>query len=260
MSDQWSSQPVDWSIKDVGAPLLDSIATGLYSKLEVFREYVQNAVDSYIDFESLTGRVPINTVQVMVDTRANSLIVFDQGVGMDQNGINTLKAIAVSPKLARQAEFAGFRGLGIWSGLSACEYLIIRTTKVDVPYEYRLVMNCKDIVDRLEEPISIDELLQDRFTLDARPAPKEQHFTFVKLQDIMPNYGQLASVPDLTRYAEQYLPVPFDPNWPFSDAVRDILSDVEWSKNFALTINGTEVFRRFPNAESQIKRPERWKC
>jgi hypothetical protein len=45
----WSDKPFKWSIKDVGAPLFDSIARGLYAKLEVFREYFQNASDSYVD-------------------------------------------------------------------------------------------------------------------------------------------------------------------------------------------------------------------
>lgn len=45
----WTKKTVEWTIKDVGAPLLDSIARGLYSKLEVLREYVQNAVDAYVD-------------------------------------------------------------------------------------------------------------------------------------------------------------------------------------------------------------------
>jgi HSP90 family molecular chaperone len=122
---QWSNREVTWTIKDIGAPLLDSLAGGLYSKLEVFREYVQNAVDSYVDFQRLTGRLPEHSVQVWVDTGSNSLHLLDRGIGMDWDDIQTAKAIAVSPKLARSAEFAGFRGLGIWSGLAAGHRLVL---------------------------------------------------------------------------------------------------------------------------------------
>lgn len=129
----WVDKDVEWTIKDVGAPLLDSLARGLYQKLEVLREYVQNAVDSYVDFQRLTGLAPENTVQVWVDPDSRSLHVLDRGVGMDWEDIKTAKAIAVSPKLARSNEFAGFRGLGIWSGLSACRQLQLTTSKVGIP-------------------------------------------------------------------------------------------------------------------------------
>ncbi len=58
MVENWVKKPVEWTIKDIGAPLLKSLAGGLYSTLEVFREYVQNAVDSYVDFERETCRTP----------------------------------------------------------------------------------------------------------------------------------------------------------------------------------------------------------
>jgi HSP90 family molecular chaperone len=152
MSENWVKKPVEWTIKDIGAPLLDSLAGGLYSKFEVFREYVQNAVDSYVDFEQETGRTPQNTVQVWVDSDNAALHIKDDGIGMDWEDIKTAKAIAVSPKLIRFNEFVGFRGLGMWSGLSACEKLVLTTTKVGIPYAYRLIIDCKGIVEHYQDP------------------------------------------------------------------------------------------------------------
>src|SRR5690242_16148497 len=107
MPQPWNEIPVEWTIKDIGAPLLDSLARGLYSQLEVFREYVQNAIDSYVDFETYTGFVPSRSVQVLVATENASLQIMDRGVGMDRSDILTAKSIAVSPKLARTLDFVG---------------------------------------------------------------------------------------------------------------------------------------------------------
>jgi len=260
----WTNREVTWTIKDIGAPLLDSLAGGLYSKLEVFREYVQNAVDSYVDFQKLTGRAPESVVQVWVDHFNRNLHVLDRGIGMDWNDIQTAKAIAVSPKLARPTEFAGFRGLGIWSGLAACERMILTTTKVGVPSAYRLTLLCADIVDHYQEPMSIDELLDGRFQLQETSWQPNEHFTSVKLEGIrVDRYAELVDSVAMTHYAEQNLPVPFDPSWPYTSRVLSFLKDVPHTSTFQLTIDGTPVYRRFPNAGddafsdgTDIKQPE----
>lgn len=257
MATSWTEKEVKWTIKDVGAPLLDSIATSLYSKLEVFREYAQNAIDSYADFQRLTGRQPQNAVQVWVDADNAALHVMDYGVGMDEADINTSKSIAVSPKLARANDFVGFRGLGIWSGLSVCRELVLTTTKVNVPFMYRLTIDCKDIVEHIEDPIPIDDLLQGRFHIREAPADLNDHFTQVKLIDIdRRRFGELLDVGKIIRYAEDHLPVPFQPEWGYADKVQDALRGVPWTTNYELTVNEDPVYRRFPTT-NDIKEPER---
>src|SRR4051794_34679474 len=118
MPQAWKQITKPWTISDIGAPLLDTIAQGLYTQLEVLREYCQNGIDSYVDFVQLTGMEPQYTVQVFVDTTNGSLTVYDNGVGMDREDVFDAKSIAVSHKLSRQNEFVGFRGIGIWAGLS----------------------------------------------------------------------------------------------------------------------------------------------
>lgn len=259
MVTEWTEKHVQWTIKDVGALLLDSIATGLYQKLDVFREYTQNAIDSYADFQRLTGRQPEDTVQVWVDHNSAALHIMDNGVGMDYADINKAKAIGVAPKLARTDDFVGFRGLGIWSGLAVCEKIVLTTTKVNVPVKYRLIIDCKDIVTEVEKPIPIDELLQGKFHIEEGQANPNDHYTHVKLVNVDDNrFGELLDVGKLTRYAEQYLPVPFDPEWnkEYREAVEAALRGVPWTTVYNLTINNDPVYRRFPT-EKDIKLPER---
>src|SRR3989440_2998548 len=252
----WIEVSTNWTIRDIGAPLLASLAEGLYDAQEVLREYVQNAVDSYVDFRRLTGRDPQNTVQVFIDFNAAEVHVMDRGVGMDQEDILLAKSIAVSPKLSRPNDFVGFRGIGIWSGLSVCDTLILETSKVNVPFLYRLRIDFKSIRDHIYEPIPIDELLRGRFEIHQQETNPEDHYTHVRLVNVRRDrYQALLNVEKMAHYAAQYLPVPFDPNWPYTAAIKKALAAVPWTATYDFTINGVPVFRRFP-PDTEIKEPE----
>ncbi len=256
----WIDVPTEWTISDIGAPLLGSLAEGLYSAEEVLREYVQNAIDSYVDFRLVTGRQPPNTVQVFIDPDTAEVHVLDQGVGMDGEDIKRAKAIAVSPKLQRMNEFVGFRGIGIWSGLSACDRLVLETTKVGVPFLYQLTIDFKGIREHVYNPIPIDVLLQGRITIRETPTGAEDHYTHVRLLNVQrESCGRLLDIKKMIRYAEQYLPVPYDPAWYYTEKVREGLARIPWTGTYDLTINGDPIYRRFPSVTEHrldLKAPE----
>lgn len=119
----WQQIPVDFKIDDVGAPLIRNIAQGLYDGPAIVREYIQNAVDSYVRFAQETGQKPSN--EVRVDIQGNTIHIFDDGIGMGKEDIENAKKIAVSDKPLENPElYVGFRGIGIWAGLSACKRLV----------------------------------------------------------------------------------------------------------------------------------------
>jgi hypothetical protein len=251
----WENIPTEYSIKDIGAPLLASLAEGLYTPEEVLREYVQNAIDSYADFRRVTGLQPANTVQILIVPRTAEVHIMDRGLGMDRDDVERAKAIAVSPKLQRPNDFIGFRGIGIWSGLSACDTLILETTKRGVAFRFRLTMDFKSIRERLYDPIPIDDLLRGKIVIEAQPADAEEHYTRVQLSNVeRARYGALLDVTRMTRYVEQNLPVPLDPEWAYTPRLEAGLKDVPWTSSYELTINGEPVYRHFPGA-TEIKEP-----
>src|SRR5258708_36902041 len=117
----WKDVKDQFTIHDIGAPLLANLAKGIYSPEAVLREYVQNAADAYIDLEELKKKkLPQTEKQIDIYLQENnSLAIQDSGVGMNLQEIKHYKRIALSPKLGKNR--AGFAGIGIWAGFSRCD-------------------------------------------------------------------------------------------------------------------------------------------
>lgn len=254
----WREVAAEWTIKDIGAPLLASLAEGLYDAKEVLREYMQNAVDSYVDFQLLTGKAPRESVRIFIDDDAGDVHVMDDGIGMDRADILRAKSIAVSHKLERQNEFVGFRGIGIWAGLSACQRLVLETTKVDVPCVYRLTIEFGSIRDQVYDPIPIDNLLQGKFRIEERDGHSKDHYTHVRLEDVRkPHYADLLHVKEMSGYVSEFLPVSCDPEWTYTSDIERELADLPEAKTFDIRINGNRVYKKFPPVYKVVAKGER---
>src|SRR4051812_13765730 len=82
------------------------------------REYVQNACDAYAELDEIPEHASISIRIVSEDT----ITVQDNGIGMGLKEIKDSKKIAGSPKAGLEGR-TGFRGIGIWAGLQACDKL-----------------------------------------------------------------------------------------------------------------------------------------
>lgn len=61
---EWKELSINFTIKNIGAPLITNLAQGLYPAPAVVREYIQNAVDSYVEFARAIGEKPSNEGRV----------------------------------------------------------------------------------------------------------------------------------------------------------------------------------------------------
>ena len=103
----------------VGASILNIITESLYDKpIVVFREYVQNSVDSLYSIETESD---ISLTSKIWETN-NNLYFLDNGSGISQNDfINRMKSIAFSTKI--KTSNLGYKGIGRLSGISYCDKL-----------------------------------------------------------------------------------------------------------------------------------------
>src|SRR5260221_13791102 len=111
--DQQPNQSVEWEFvpEDIGGDLIGIISKGLYpDPLDCIREYVQNSVDG-------------KAKNVVIKITGNSVIIRDDGRGMDLAGLVQARRLGLSNK--SQDEDVGFRGIGIYSGFDICNRLLV---------------------------------------------------------------------------------------------------------------------------------------
>lgn len=103
-----------------GARLLETLTSALYADpIVVFREYVQNAVDSF----SSSSKDRIFKVDITIDFERNRIVIHDNGDGIPQEKFNErMRSLGKSPKEGCENTI-GFRGIGRLAGLSFCKKL-----------------------------------------------------------------------------------------------------------------------------------------
>ena len=113
----------------IGKHTLESLTSGMYSDpYVVFREYIQNSVDS-IDTAIEKGIIRIGEDQIVVQLRPTEqeIIIRDNGTGIEQNEAEkVLISIGNSQKASDSSR--GFRGIGRLAALSYCKQLVFQTS------------------------------------------------------------------------------------------------------------------------------------
>ena len=113
----------------IGKYTLESLTNGMYaSPLDMYREYIQNSVDSFD--EAVEAGIEIADkliVDIDIDKTTKRVTIRDNGCGIRaEEAIGTLVDIGNSKK--KRGTSRGFRGIGRLVGLSYCEKLTFRTS------------------------------------------------------------------------------------------------------------------------------------
>ena len=104
---------------EIGKFTLESLTTGMYNNPEiVYREYIQNAVDSFDNAVSQKLMNPDDCrIEVIVDAYRQEISIKDNGTGIGKElAVKTLLDIGNSTKI--HTSNRGFRGIGRLGGLS----------------------------------------------------------------------------------------------------------------------------------------------
>lgn len=245
MTDKWRNVDDQFTIEDIGAPLLANLAKGIYTPEAMLREYVQNAGDAYFDLEERLNKT-LTTEDRTIDIYypdSETIAIQDSGIGMDLEDVKRFKRIALSSKIGKDR--AGFRGIGIWAGFSACDKLEVETTKLGDSYKYKLTLEFARMRASVAENINIKELLDKRFNIKAAPADKSEHYTQVKLIGMHEEFGDLLRAEELERIASEILPCRFNPKFKHSEAITKRLKQIDGYQEFAIQVCDTEVFKGF---------------
>ena len=212
----------------IGKYTLESLTNGMYSSpLDLYREYIQNAVDS-IDEAVVQGLISSEEarIDIAVNTASGKISIRDNGTGIPlARALQTLLDIGNSKK--DQCRNRGFRGIGRLAGLGYCDSLTFITSSKGESYRTVVVYDADKLKGLLIPGQNDDESIYD--VLDAvvssrkEPEKEKKHYFEVQLNGValketLMNYDVVSS------YLRQNAPLPFAPEFRWGEEINKKLA------------------------------------
>ncbi len=197
----------------IGKFTLESLTTGMYSDARiVYREYIQNSVDSLEDAVSEQLLEPSSVrIDIVVDEAREYISIRDNGVGIPAATAGSV-LLSVGKSQKRHSKNRGFRGIGRLGGMSYCNTLTF-TTSVEGENTATIVsFNCKKLREMLVpdayEELDLASVLSSVTTISTKNEAPHKHYFTVEMLGVDPLSG-LLDYEDIENYISQVAPLPY---------------------------------------------------
>jgi hypothetical protein len=207
----------------IGKFTLETLTSGMYERpKDIYREYIQNAVDS-IDIAVSEKLLELEKAQINIeiDKEGSSIRISDNGTGIGiDKAAQYLLDIGRSPK--RYTSARGFRGIGRLAGLAYCCTLIFETSTYGEDKRTIIEFDAKTLSDRmLNENVDIDlhSLISDVVKIRVLQEDHKKHYFNVVMIGVEDTDGIL-DVDKVQKYIEQVAPVDFDKDFGWGKIVK----------------------------------------
>lgn len=201
----------------IGKHTLESLTSGMYSdSYVVFREYIQNSVDS-IDEAIQEGVLNLGEEQIVIrlNPTENEIRIADNGLGIPSVEVEkTLVSIGNSKKSSETSR--GFRGIGRLSALSYCQQLTFTTSFKGENIATKIIIDAlklsEVLADDSKADITVVDVLESVYTVSTITENSNAHYFSVQMDGVDVN-SKLLSLPDVEDYLTQNAPVPYSPEF-----------------------------------------------
>jgi hypothetical protein len=234
----------------VYAPAILILSQDLYPrKLEVVREYIQNASDAIDAFAAIAHLIDDASEPVIkLSIQGRSLLIFDNGIGMGSDDVAELRYIAYSKKKA--GEEAGYKGIGRLAGFAVAEKLKISSTRYGDPQLHHFEIRAKEMRDDISEKKrrgvieTATEVINRHTGIWSTPAndPKD-HYTIVEIRGIYESCSELLDGTRLKEYVGDIAPVDFSPEFKWGARIS------QWLREDVPDYSPKTVYLSMPNGE-----------
>ena len=217
-------------IVQVGKYTLESLTTGMYSDPKiVYREYIQNSVDSLEHAVSL-GMLEQQSmrIDIIVNADESYISIKDNGTGISAaEAAQTLMNVGSSKK--RNANNRGFRGIGRLGGMSYCNTLVFTTSAENEKVKTVVSFDCKKLrhflVPGEYEDMSLSAVLGEITTIETFPEKEEKHYLCVEMVDVN-GFSDLLDIDAAKSYISQVAPLPYQSrHFIYTSQLKSYLSD-----------------------------------
>ena len=197
----------------VGKYTLESLTTGMYSDPKiVYREYIQNAVDS---LETAVAQNLIEPqgmrIDIIIDEENSAISIRDNGMGIPcADSRDTLMNVGNSRK--RHSNNRGFRGIGRLGGMSYCDTLVFTTSAENETQKTIVTFDCKKLRNLLVpgqyEDMTLSDVLSEVTTISSEPEKREKHYFLVEMKNVS-GFSDLLDIEAARSYISQVAPLPY---------------------------------------------------
>jgi molecular chaperone HtpG len=248
-----SKQP---SLK-AGMYLLETLTAGMYNEpMSIFREYIQNAVDSIDQVRTKRSQL---RVDIELDPFSRAIRICDNGPGISvEKAEGTLSAIGLSEKTG--TKMRGFRGIGRLGGIGFCDKAVYRTKAKGEKVESVQEWDCKAMRRMLSEsaksPLSLEKVFGKvtAFHQENGKRATDSYFA-VTLEGVTSFRGYNLDIERVREYLGQVAPLPFDPRqFSFHKAVEDYLAEnLNGYGSYEIYLNGNQLFKPYKDTVKVTK-------
>lgn len=201
----------------IGKHTLESLTSGMYSdSYVVFREYIQNSVDSIDEAVRLGVLIPgAEQIVVRLVPTENQIVITDNGLGIPSTDVEkTLISIGNSKKSSESSR--GFRGIGRLAALSYCQRLTFSTSFKGEAVATQIVIDASKLsevlADNSQDDVTVIDVLESVYTVTTFAEREDVHYFTVQMDGVDVN-SKLLSLPDVEDYLTQNAPVPYRPDF-----------------------------------------------
>lgn len=197
----------------IGKHTLESLTSGMYSdSYVVFREYIQNSVDSIDEAFQLGVLTPgAEQIVVRLAPTENQIVITDNGLGIPSSEVEkNLISIGNSKKSSDSSR--GFRGIGRLAALSYCQRLTFSTSFKGEATSMQIVIDAsklsKVLADDSQTDVTVIDVLESIYTVTTSVEREDAHYFTVQMDGVDVN-SKLLSLADVEDYLMQNAPVPY---------------------------------------------------
>lgn len=214
----------------IGKHTLESLTSGMYADpYVVFREYIQNSVDS-VDEAVRVGVLLRGAEQIVVKLvpTEQQIVISDNGLGIPSaEAEKTLISIGNSQKSSENSR--GFRGIGRLSALSYCKRLTFTTSfkgeNVATQVTIDAAKLAEFLLDNSVSDVTVMDVLASVYSVSYTAENENKHYFVVQLDGVESN-SKLLSCSDVEDYLEQNAPVPYHPDFVWGKEIVNRLKNV----------------------------------
>lgn len=237
----------------IGKYTLESLTNGMYaSPLDLYREYIQNAVDS-IDaaIEEKIERADYFEIAINLEPEKSRISIFDNGRGLRRrDAVSTLVDIGNSRK--RRTQNRGFRGIGRLAGLGYCEELVFTTsfggeaTKTIIHFDAQLLKEL--LMSSNEENVSVQDVLDQVISVEVAEEKLKRHYFEVKMIGVTGNAG-LLDEEQVKNYLIQHSPLPYSKQFKWQSPIQEKVRMAGYTiPSYCICLNGQELYKPYTDS------------